>query len=174
MYGRTSAYKLSRNEEFLFVNIAQTNKLWLPIHLLNTEPCAYEHVNKLTLINWMIYLMKKLNLQTHFKEHIIFISRGSPLVCWKSTEVSEERCLHLQGRRISQARKQHDALLATFFTLIFCLAYSSALKMEATHSSEISIDFQQCTQHYVPEDRILQIFNCLEHSLNCYDWQLYK
>jgi hypothetical protein len=28
------------------MNIAPTNKLQLPVHLMNTEPCAYEHVNE--------------------------------------------------------------------------------------------------------------------------------
>jgi hypothetical protein len=36
-------------------------------------------------------------------------------------------------------------LLATSFTLISCLAYSSALKMETVCSSETSIDFKQTT-----------------------------
>jgi hypothetical protein len=36
------------------------------------------------------------------------------------------------------------------------LAYSSALKMEATCSSETAVDFQQTTRRYTPEDTILQ------------------
>jgi hypothetical protein len=44
---RTSTYELSRNEQFVFMNIARTNKLRLPIHIANTEPRAYEHFNKL-------------------------------------------------------------------------------------------------------------------------------
>jgi hypothetical protein len=52
-------YKLPRNEQFIFTNIAQTNKLWLPIDLTNSEPLTYEHFNKLTLTNLMIYLMKR-------------------------------------------------------------------------------------------------------------------
>lgn len=92
----------------------------------------------------------------------MFVSWGLPLVRRKSTEISEERCLH-------QARKQHEALLATFSTLLFCLAYSSTMMIEATCSSEISADFQQATWHYIPENRTVQIFNCLEHSLNFYD-----
>jgi hypothetical protein len=34
-----------------------------------------------------------------------------------------------------------SALLATYFMLVSCVAYSSTLKMEATRSSEMSDDF---------------------------------
>jgi hypothetical protein len=46
-------------------------------------------------------------------------------------------CLQCQGRRIIQARNQHGA---------------SSKKMEATCSSEISVEFQQTTCSYIPED----------------------
>jgi hypothetical protein len=35
------------------------------------------------------------------------------------------------------------------------LAYSLTLKMEATCSSETSVDFQRTTGHYIPKDRTL-------------------
>jgi hypothetical protein len=38
------------------------------------------------------------------------------------------------------------------------LDYSSILKMEATCSSETSLEFQRTTQHYITEDRTLH--NC--------------
>jgi hypothetical protein len=47
-------------------------------------------------------------------------------------------CLHPQG-----------------FTLVSYSAYSSTLKMEATCSSETSVDFQLTTRRYIPEDRAL-------------------
>jgi hypothetical protein len=37
------------------------------------------------------------------------------------------------------------------FTLLSCLAYST-LKMEAMCFSEMSVDFQQTTWHYIPDD----------------------
>jgi hypothetical protein len=37
-----------------------------------------------------------------------------------------------------------------------CWAYFSTLKMEATSSSETSVDFQQTTRHYITEYMILQ------------------
>jgi hypothetical protein len=53
-----------------------------------------------------------------------------------------------------------QALLATCFTLASCLAYSSTLKIEATCSSETSVDFQWTTRRYIPENRTLQNRRC--------------
>jgi hypothetical protein len=47
-------------------------------------------------------------------------------------------------------------------TLVSCLAYSSTIKMEATYSSEKSVDFQQTTPHYIQQDRI-----CIYFVLHC-------
>jgi hypothetical protein len=55
--------------------------------------------------------------------------------------------LYFQGRKISQARNIFNC-----FTLDSSLAYSSDLKMEATCSSETSVDFQRTTRRYIPED----------------------
>jgi hypothetical protein len=44
-----------------------------------------------------------------------------------------------------------ENLLATCFTLISCLAYSSTLKMEATYFSETSVGRQRTARLYVPE-----------------------
>jgi hypothetical protein len=52
------------------------------------------------------------------------------------------------------------ARFPTCFTLVSCLAYSSALKKKATRSSEISDDFQQTTRRYIPEDRTLHNYRC--------------
>jgi hypothetical protein len=41
------------------MNMVRATKLQLSIHLMNTEPHAYESFNKLTLINLMIYPSKK-------------------------------------------------------------------------------------------------------------------
>jgi hypothetical protein len=42
---------------------------------------------------------------------------------------------------------------AAFFTLVSCLASSSAWKMEATYSSQMSVDFQWIKQRYITEYR---------------------
>jgi hypothetical protein len=51
---------------------------------------------------------------------------------------------------------QFGYCLPPAFMLISCLAYSSTLKMEVTCSSEMSVEFQQTTGRYIPEDRNLQ------------------
>jgi hypothetical protein len=49
---------------------------------------------------------------------------------------------------------------ATCFTLVSFLAYSSAMKMEATCSSETSVGFQRATRRYVTEGRTL-LYLCI-------------
>jgi hypothetical protein len=61
--------------------------------------------------------------------------------------------LNYQVWEISQ--KNHCEVrskLAACFMFVCYLAYSSALKMEATCSSEMSVDFQRATRRYIPED----------------------
>jgi hypothetical protein len=45
-----------------------------------------------------------------------------------------------------------EALIATCFMLVSCLAYFLTLKMETTGSSKTSVEFQQTTKHYIPDD----------------------
>jgi hypothetical protein len=59
--------------------------------------------------------------------------------------------LHVQDRRISQERNQHEAELC--YLLVSCFTYSSILKTELTRFSEMLVDFQQTTQRYNPEDK---------------------
>jgi hypothetical protein len=82
--------------------------------------------------------------------------------------------LHLQGRRTSKQEtnvkqvasrvilcnpkfRQVDcsAWYLTCFTLVSWLACYLTLKMEATCSSESSVDFQRTTRRYIPEDKTL-------------------
>jgi hypothetical protein len=58
--------------------------------------------------------------------------------------------LHLQGRRVSQAKIKHLA-----FALESC---SSTLKMEEICSSETLAGFQRTTRRYIPEDNTLQVY----------------
>jgi hypothetical protein len=57
--------------------------------------------------------------------------------------------LHLQGRRISHARNQHEAGSKEV------LAYFSTLKMEVTCSSKTLVGFQESTRRYILHDRTL-------------------
>jgi hypothetical protein len=56
--------------------------------------------------------------------------------------------LHLQSRRISEARHQRET------------AMPSTLKMETTSFSEIFVDFQLTTRRYIPEDPTVQSIDC--------------
>jgi hypothetical protein len=49
----------------------------------------------------------------------------------------------------------NKAFLAGCFMLASCFAYSSTLKMEATCSSETSVDFLWTTWFYIPTDKAL-------------------
>jgi hypothetical protein len=51
--------------------------------------------------------------------------------------------------------------LSPSFVLISCSAYSSILKMEATCSSENSVDFQRTTRCYIPKDMNLHVFQLI-------------
>jgi hypothetical protein len=64
--------------------------------------------------------------------------------CLKLTNVSEEYFA-------SVFRVEEHELLTARFLLVSCLAYSSTLKMEATCSFEMSVDFQRITWRYFPE-----------------------
>lgn len=46
-------------------------------------------------------------------------------------------------------------LPATCITLVSCLSCSSTMKMKVICSYEMSVDFQQITQHCISEDRLL-------------------
>lgn len=61
------------------------------------------------------------------------------------------------GSNISQASNKQSILLVS------CLAYLSNLKMEATHSSKLDIDFQQTTGHNIIQD-------CTLNSCNHWIW----
>jgi hypothetical protein len=54
------------------------------------------------------------------------------------------------------------------------LAYSLALKKEATFSSETSGDFQRTTQNYMPEDKTSHVTVCFKNDLSpdaCKLWE---
>jgi hypothetical protein len=70
--------------------------------------------------------------------------------------------LHLQGRSRWHIppKCRLAALLTTWFRAGFCVAYSSTLKMEATYSSETSVDFQRTIRRYITEDRTVHNHRC--------------
>jgi hypothetical protein len=55
-------------------------------------------------------------------------------------------CLHLQGWRVKQLAAYDSCLMVT------CSSYSSALKIEAVHYSEMLVNLYQTTQQHTPAD----------------------
>jgi hypothetical protein len=88
---------------------------------------AWEHSNKVILLGLEV-------LTAVVMETSIFwdITPCSPLNV--NRRFGRTYRLHLQGRRISEATNQRKALLASCFMPVYCLAYSSTLKMKATCS----------------------------------------
>jgi hypothetical protein len=62
--------------------------------------------------------------------------------------------------KIDELVEQGSSLLGVYLLLVSCLAYSLTLKIEATCSYEMSVDFGQHTRHYIPEDRTLHSHRC--------------
>jgi hypothetical protein len=77
-------------------------------------------------------------------------------------------CCQLQGWRRSHTRNQHEALLLLY------LAYSSTLKMEELCSFKMSADFQNTTQHFIPEDRTLHSLSYFQQPATFLCSELYK
>jgi hypothetical protein len=46
------------------------------------------------------------------------------------------------------------------FMLASCLAYALALKMEATYSSDMSVDFEWTTWFYIPKEELFMRIYC--------------
>jgi hypothetical protein len=67
-------------------------------------------------------------------------------------------CTSFLLRIQTRASSKRIALLVNCFMLVSCVAYSSALKMEAKWSSETLVDFQQTTLRYIPEDRTYKFY----------------
>jgi hypothetical protein len=68
-------------------------------------------------------------------------------------------CVCSSLRVKDQVTHTHIALLATCFTLVPFLSYSSTMKMDAICPSETSGDFQRITLRYIPEHRTLRSKN---------------
>jgi hypothetical protein len=71
--------------------------------------------------------------------------------------LKETHRLHLQGRKVNQARNQHDASSKQNFMQVSCLDYSSVLKKEVICSAETLVYFHRSTQRNIPEDIDLDI-----------------
>jgi hypothetical protein len=91
-------------------------------------------------------------------DHLACYTRMKSTVVWFVTPCTANNVRfvggtyhHLQDWRVIETSR---ALLVTWFTLISCLPYSWTLKMEATCSSETSVDFYRSTRRYNPGDTL--------------------
>jgi hypothetical protein len=127
---------------------------WRPRDELITRPRSPTVCEKSR--NW-VDLMWNLYLSQWWLWRVFASGDITPCSRLKVNRCFGEICpLHLQCRRINQARNQDETAFDTFFTLISCFAYSSRLKIEAIYSSETSANFQRTMRHYSSEDRILE------------------
>jgi hypothetical protein len=62
--------------------------------------------------------------------------------------------LHLQGRRINQARNRYEV----------GSKQSQTLKMEATCPSETPVDFQRTTRRYIPEESTHHLHKAFQNT----------
>jgi hypothetical protein len=63
---------------------------------------------------------------------------------------------------VGSKNKPSKVCLSPAFTQVSCLACTSTLKVEAICSSEVLVDFQWITWHFIPEDSTLHNHRC-EH-----------
>jgi hypothetical protein len=80
-------------------------------------------------------------------------------IFWDTTHCSPLKI----NRRFEGTYRHHlldlsELCLPPDFTLVPCSAYSSTLRIEAICSPETSVDFQQTTKRYIPEDSTLSIY----------------
>jgi hypothetical protein len=64
-------------------------------------------------------------------------------------------CLKSRALACDYSFSKRIALSVTCVMLLSCLVCSSTVKLEATSSSEKSMDFRRATWRYIPEDRTL-------------------
>jgi hypothetical protein len=72
-------------------------------------------------------------------------------------QLYREKCVTVRKNESGGYEEFYLQGLLLAFTLVSCFAYSWTVKMVSTCSSEMSVDFQRTTRHYIPEDRTLQI-----------------
>jgi hypothetical protein len=57
-------------------------------------------------------------------------------------------------------------ICSAFLMPASCLTYSSTMKMDATCSSETSVDIQRITQNYIPEDTFFKLIIVREYCVS--------
>jgi hypothetical protein len=123
-------------------------------------------------VHFNIFLSLRLDLLLQFLKQNILHFFMKRFIFWDITPYSLKKVnrrfgrtcrLHLQSRRISQARNQRESRWQAERTL----------KMEAACSSETSVDFQQTPRRYIPKDRNLHIF-CFPYTFYIPHFPFYR
>jgi hypothetical protein len=70
--------------------------------------------------------------------------------------------------RVDGKQARNHLLLGACFTLVYCLAYSSALNMETIRSTENLVDFHRATRRCVPQANILNSQCCGNSDPACH------
>jgi hypothetical protein len=68
----------------------------------------------------------------------------------------KRRVLRWNRAEVSEEYTTEPALFVAYFKPVSCLAYSSILKMGATCSSEVLIEFHRTSWPYIPQDNALR------------------
>jgi hypothetical protein len=120
-------------------------------HLTLTSPAfSYTSNMLLSLIGSLLVWESHWELAIH---SVLWASEQEPIWCcaFPSCFIFNPTC------------QQANLFACYCFMLVFCLAYST-LKMEATCSSNMSVEFQQTKQHYIPDNGTL-LFSSLTYLL---------
>jgi hypothetical protein len=116
---------------------------WTPINPADNPNPVYSHLTRDNIISQETY--KFWGSHSGDYEEFYLLRYTAVLTCWL-------------------------ALLASCYALVSCLAYSSTLKMEATCSSETSVEFQRTIRRYTPEDRTIQEITSITYTKTALFW----
>jgi hypothetical protein len=139
----------------------------------NSECCCCKLINNAGVACWVISckigIIQTVLCLTLLRKYV-----SETVLGWngmQSVKVNQnfEGICCLQCWSISQAENLHDAgmlcLLPAYCLILAGFLHDITMKTNVTSSTETSADFQRATQWHVPEDRTLQVINCL-HELS--------
>jgi hypothetical protein len=107
----------------------------------------------------------QMNLKSTSSGIIAVYSVESQPTFWGSTSPPSS------GSKNKRFKKQHEDLIATRFTLLSCLAYSSTVKKKAIYYSETAVHFKRTIRRYISGDRTLHNHRCENpRPYKCFKW----
>jgi hypothetical protein len=133
-----------------------------------------------TYLNLNVYFPSISTWSTAGSEVLTAVTITSPIF-WDTTPCSSAKLnrrfgeiyrIHLQDWKVFQSRNEHEAEATTRFILVFCLGYSSALKIKAVFSLGMPVNIHRTTRRYMPQNNTTE--EELFRSLNVtskFEWQ---